>query len=145
MFQKARQSFTVKFKLKTENSTLVFGRRHHRVTQLFRLEADHNVVGEKAKQIDLYLMRNFPFPGCGHCKSTKPEFVRAAEKFADELMVAFGAVDCTSDQELCANYDVKGYPTIKYLSYYDKVVKEYTGGRKVIIKPILARLFLYSP
>ncbi|KAJ8737780.1 hypothetical protein PYW08_000375 [Mythimna loreyi] len=72
----------------------------------------------------------FYAPWCGHCKSTKPEFVRAAEKFADELMVAFGAVDCTSDQELCANYDVRGYPTIKYFSYYDKVVKEYTGGRK---------------
>lgn len=72
--------------------------------------------------------------GCGHCKSTKPEFVKAAEKFADELMVAFGAVDCTNDQELCANYDVKGYPTLKYFSYFDKTVKEYTGGRKVSIQ-----------
>ncbi|CAB3225917.1 unnamed protein product [Arctia plantaginis] len=72
----------------------------------------------------------FYAPWCGHCKSTKPEFVRAAEKFADELMVAFGAVDCTNDQDLCANYDVKGYPTLKYFSYFDKVVKEYTGGRK---------------
>ncbi|XP_075990887.1 protein disulfide-isomerase A5 [Anticarsia gemmatalis] len=72
----------------------------------------------------------FYAPWCGHCKSTKPEFVRAAEKFADELMVAFGAVDCTNEQELCGNYDVKGYPTIKYFSYYDKAVNEYTGGRK---------------
>lgn len=72
----------------------------------------------------------FYAPWCGHCKSTKPEFVKAAEKFADELMVAFGAVDCTADQELCANYDVRGYPTIKYFNFYDKAVKEYTGGRK---------------
>lgn len=72
----------------------------------------------------------FYAPWCGHCKSTKPEFVKAAEKFADELMVGFGAVDCTNDQELCANYDVRGYPTIKYFSYFDKAVKEYTGGRK---------------
>ncbi|PZC76327.1 hypothetical protein B5X24_HaOG204774 [Helicoverpa armigera] len=72
----------------------------------------------------------FYAPWCGHCKSTKPEFVRAAENFADELMVAFGAVDCTTDQELCANYDVRGYPTIKYFSYYDKNVQDYTGGRK---------------
>lgn len=73
----------------------------------------------------------FFFVGCGHCKSTKPEFVKAAEQFADELMVAFGAVDCTLHQDLCANYNVKGYPTIKYFSYFDKAVKDYTGGRKV--------------
>uniref|UniRef100_A0A2A4JWB4 Thioredoxin domain-containing protein n=1 Tax=Heliothis virescens TaxID=7102 RepID=A0A2A4JWB4_HELVI len=72
----------------------------------------------------------FYAPWCGHCKSTKPEFVRAAENFADELMVAFGAVDCTTDQELCANYDVRGYPTIKYFSYFDKNIMDYTGGRK---------------
>ncbi|KAL0902335.1 hypothetical protein ABMA27_000231 [Loxostege sticticalis] len=72
----------------------------------------------------------FYAPWCGHCKSTKPEFVKAAERFADELMVAFGAVDCTAHQDLCANYDVKGYPTIKYFSYFDKAVKDYTAGRK---------------
>ncbi|XP_041987353.1 protein disulfide-isomerase A5 [Aricia agestis] len=72
----------------------------------------------------------FYAPWCGHCKSTKPEFVKAAESFADELMVAFGAVDCTQHQDVCANYGVKGYPTIKYFSYYDKVVQDYNGGRK---------------
>ncbi|XP_059055223.1 protein disulfide-isomerase A5 [Achroia grisella] len=72
----------------------------------------------------------FYAPWCGHCKSTKPEFVKAAEQFADELMVAFGAVDCTVHQDVCGNYDVKGYPTIKYFSYFDKQVKDYSGGRK---------------
>ncbi|KOB69003.1 Uncharacterized protein OBRU01_17456 [Operophtera brumata] len=72
----------------------------------------------------------FYAPWCGHCKSTKPEFVRAAERFADELMVAFGAVDCTAAQDLCGTYDVRGYPTIKYFSYFDKQIADYTGGRK---------------
>ncbi|XP_045458329.1 protein disulfide-isomerase A5 [Melitaea cinxia] len=72
----------------------------------------------------------FYAPWCGHCKSTKPEFVKAADKFADELMVAFAAVDCTQQKDLCANYDVKGYPTIKYLSYFDRVIQDYSGGRK---------------
>lgn len=70
-------------------------------------------------------------PGCGHCKSTKPDFVAAAEKFADELMVLFGAVDCTTARDLCGNYDVRGYPTIKYFSYFDKQQTDYTGKRKV--------------
>ncbi|XP_032527335.1 protein disulfide-isomerase A5 [Danaus plexippus] len=72
----------------------------------------------------------FYAPWCGHCKSTKPEFVKAADKFADELIIAFGAVDCTVHKDVCANYDVKGYPTIKYFSHFDKVVQDYTGGRK---------------
>ncbi|XP_072930576.1 protein disulfide-isomerase A5 [Epargyreus clarus] len=72
----------------------------------------------------------FYAPWCGHCKSTKPEFVMAAERFSDELMVAFAAVDCTNDAELCQGYEVKGYPTLKYFSYYDKLVKDYTGDRK---------------
>lgn len=71
--------------------------------------------------------------GCGHCKSTKPEFVKAAERFADELIVAFGAVDCTTEKDLCAAHDITGYPTIKYFSYFDKQVKDYTYGRKVRI------------
>lgn len=43
----------------------------------------------------------------------------------------FAAVDCTTQQALCSANEVKGYPTIKYFSYYSKVVKHYTGGRTV--------------
>ncbi|XP_013179210.1 PREDICTED: protein disulfide-isomerase A5 isoform X1 [Papilio xuthus] len=72
----------------------------------------------------------FYAPWCGHCKSTKPEFSEAAETFADELSVVFGAVDCTTEQQLCSNYKVRGYPTLKYFSYFNKLVEEYSGGRK---------------
>lgn len=41
----------------------------------------------------------------------------------------FAAVDCTTQQAICSANDVKGYPTIKYFSYYSKVVRHYTGGR----------------
>ncbi|XP_048488599.1 protein disulfide-isomerase A5 isoform X2 [Plutella xylostella] len=72
----------------------------------------------------------FYAPWCGHCKSAKPEFTRAAEAFADELAVAFAAVDCTAAATLCQNYNVMGYPTFKYISYYDKSISDYNGGRK---------------
>lgn len=68
--------------------------------------------------------------GCGHCKSTKPEFVKAADTFADNLMVLFGAVDCTVEKGVCANYNVEGYPTFKYFNHHDRV-DNYNGGRKV--------------
>ncbi|GBP91772.1 Protein disulfide-isomerase A5 [Eumeta japonica] len=72
----------------------------------------------------------FYAPWCGHCKNAKPEFVRAAERLSDELFLAFGAVDCTAEQALCADYGVKGYPTIKYFSFYNKLIKDYTGARQ---------------
>lgn len=68
--------------------------------------------------------------GCGHCKKAKPEFVSAADKFADDPKVELAAVDCTVDQQLCAQNEVRGYPTFKYFNYY-KNTKPYNGGRTV--------------
>ncbi|XP_063704106.1 protein disulfide-isomerase A5 [Culicoides brevitarsis] len=70
----------------------------------------------------------FYAPWCGHCKRTKPEFVKAAEKFVDEPGIELAAVDCTKYQALCSFYNVKGYPTIKYFNYL-KNVRDYNGGR----------------
>ncbi|CAH2034635.1 unnamed protein product, partial [Iphiclides podalirius] len=72
----------------------------------------------------------FYAPWCGHCKNAKPEFTMAAEHFSDELSVLFGAVDCTSEAQLCQNYEVAGYPTFKYISHYDRELMSYEGGRK---------------
>lgn len=73
------------------------------------------------------------FTGCGHCKKAKPEFTSAAEKFKDDPKVEFGAIDCTTQQSLCSVNEVKGYPTFKYFSYYNKNTKPYNGGRTVRI------------
>ncbi|KAG5877126.1 hypothetical protein JTB14_031279 [Gonioctena quinquepunctata] len=71
----------------------------------------------------------FYAPWCGHCKRAKPEFTEAAERFRDDPKVEFAAVDCTAHPAVCSGHDIKGYPTLKYFSYYSKVTKTYTGGR----------------
>ncbi|XP_030756821.1 protein disulfide-isomerase A5 [Sitophilus oryzae] len=71
----------------------------------------------------------FYAPWCGHCKRAKPEFSGAAEHFKDDPKVEFAAVDCTTQSAVCSAFDVKGYPTIKYFSYYNKETKPYSGGR----------------
>lgn len=71
-------------------------------------------------------------PGCGHCKNTKPEFLKAANHFRDDSRIELAAVDCTKHQAICKSYEVGGYPTIKYFNYL-KNVKQYEGGRTVII------------
>ncbi|CAG4955451.1 unnamed protein product [Colias eurytheme] len=72
----------------------------------------------------------FYAPWCGHCQAMKPEFVKAAEQFSDDLMIMFGAVDCTKEAGLCATFNIKGYPTLKYFNHYEKI-DDYTGGRKM--------------
>lgn len=71
----------------------------------------------------------FYAPWCGHCKKAKPEFMKAAEHYKDDSRVAFAAIDCTTQQQVCSQFgDVKGYPTFKYFSYL-KSEKAYDGGR----------------
>ena len=66
---------------------------------------------------------------CGHCKRAKPEYSSAAEEMKDKTNVKFGAVDCTLERDLCQTYGVRGYPTFKYFSFFDKKTKDYDGGR----------------
>lgn len=71
----------------------------------------------------------FYAPWCGHCKKAKPEFTAAAAEMADNPKVAFAAVDCTLERSVCTAYNVGGFPTFKYFSYYNKEQKDYDGGR----------------
>lgn len=62
----------------------------------------------------------------------KPDWDKLAEKFADSKDVAIIDVDCTKDdsKDLCSNYGVQGYPTIKYITgSTDPKGDDYKGGR----------------
>ena len=71
------------------------------------------------------------FLGCGHCKRSKPEFVKAAAHFKDDIKHEFAAVDCTSDncKQTCSDNNVDGFPTFvlfKYGQFVQKYHKERT-------------------
>jgi protein disulfide-isomerase-like protein len=70
----------------------------------------------------------FYAPWCGHCKAAKPHFNDAAAMFANEPKVGIAAVDCTTNEPLCAEFDVQGFPTIMHFTY-GKNQRSYTGGR----------------
>lgn len=69
----------------------------------------------------------FYAPWCGHCKRFKPDFADASETL--EGTASLVGVDCTIETELCARFDVKGYPTIKWFSGDVASVRDYDGGR----------------
>lgn len=55
----------------------------------------------------------FYAPWCGHCKNLKPEYTKAAKQL--DGLVNVVAIDCDDDsnKQLCARYEVKGFPTVK--------------------------------
>jgi len=60
----------------------------------------------------------------------KPAWDQLGDEYASSSSVVIADVDCTTEQDLCSKYDVKGYPTIKYFtSETDEKGADYSGGR----------------
>mmetsp|Transcript_32323 Transcript_32323/g.84763 ORF Transcript_32323/g.84763 Transcript_32323/m.84763 type:complete len:143 (-) Transcript_32323:1563-1991(-) len=61
----------------------------------------------------------------------KPAWDQLGAEYASSSSVVVADVDCTVEQDLCSDYDVKGYPTIKYWKSGESPEKgsDYNGGR----------------
>lgn len=78
---------------------------------------------------DIWLVEFFA-PWCGHCKNLEPEWAKAAKELKGK--VKLGALDATAHQSKAAEYNVRGYPTIKFFPAGSKRpsdAQEYDGGR----------------
>ena len=83
---------------------------------------------DEAVKSNKHLLVKFVAPWCGHCKSLAPAYAAAAKQLADlESDIKLASVDATIEGDLAQQYEVKGYPTIKFFS--DGTTFEYTGGR----------------
>jgi protein disulfide-isomerase-like protein len=67
----------------------------------------------------------FYAPWCGHSKRLAPTYEIVATHLKGQVNVA--KVDCTVEQDLCARFAIKGFPTLKY--YVDGAVVDYSGDR----------------
>jgi protein disulfide-isomerase A6 len=73
----------------------------------------------------------FVAPWCGHCKALGPEYTAAAQSLSP--LIPFYAVDCdeADNKGLCAEYGIKGFPTIKGFPRALKgTARDYQGERK---------------
>ncbi|KAG5645761.1 hypothetical protein DXG03_005298 [Asterophora parasitica] len=67
-------------------------------------------------------------PWCGHCKKLAPVWRQLAKHMRGQLNIA--EVDCDDHGALCKAYDVKGYPTLVYITA-GGARSDYNGGRKL--------------
>jgi len=56
----------------------------------------------------------FYAPWCGHCKSLMPTYEKVSQTLAGEVNVA--SVDVPANRELGTRFEIKGFPTILFLS-----------------------------
>lgn len=73
------------------------------------------------------VLAKFFAPWCGHCKRLAPEYEVAAAKLK-EKDIHLVEVDCTQNQELCAEHKIQGYPTLFVFKGLDSAA-QYNGGR----------------
>lgn len=78
-----------------------------------------------------YVLAEFFAPWCGHCKRLGPEFAAAADTLVTKNPdIKLAQVDCTEERDLCANFEIRGYPTMKIFKGDLKEPSDYTGQRQ---------------
>jgi protein disulfide-isomerase A6 len=95
------------------------------VVEITRSNLDQYVGSSKNVLLEFYA------PWCGHCKNLAPEYKILGEAFekAAPRDTVVAKVDCTAQADVCQQFGVQGYPTLKWFPKHSKTPEDYNGGR----------------
>ncbi|KAG7660427.1 PDI1 [[Candida] subhashii] len=86
---------------------------------------------ESFMQENPLVLAEFFAPWCGYCKMLAPEFSKAADKLNESNpKIKLGQVDCTVEEQICQQFGIKGYPTLKIFRGDVKTPQDYDGPRE---------------
>ncbi|KAG7207978.1 hypothetical protein KM043_009558 [Ampulex compressa] len=71
----------------------------------------------------------FYAPWCGHCQKLAPVWEQLAEATQEEDNIKIAKVDCTTDNTLCTEHDITGYPTLKFFKAGESKGIKFKGTR----------------
>ncbi|CAI5515455.1 unnamed protein product [Closterium sp. Naga37s-1] len=69
-------------------------------------------------------------PWCGHCKKLAPDYEKLATAFKKTKTVVIAKVNCDAYKEMCSDYRVRGYPTLKWFPAGTDIPVDYDGRRE---------------
>lgn len=71
----------------------------------------------------------FGVPWCGYCRKAVPDYEKTAQMLKPHY--TFYYVNCEENPDIAKKFNVKGYPTIKFVDKNGEIYKDYTGDRSV--------------
>lgn len=89
----------------------------------------HKIVRDPSKDV----LVAFTAAWCGHCKAMAPAYEKVASIFANDKDIVIAKVDTThaESQYIHKDFDVQGFPTIKFFPKGSDAVIDYQLGRTV--------------
>merc|ERR1719215_785263 len=104
---------------------------HAEVIDLYDHNFEHLTQASTGQTTGKWLVK-FYAPWCGHCKRLEPVWDDLSSELAfayPDESILISRVDCTKNPGLTKRFEIKGYPTIKYLA--DRTMYSYRGTRKL--------------
>ncbi len=66
---------------------------------------------------------------CGHCRDTKPSWIKLANKISPEFNVC--VLDCVKYTKFSNKLGIKGFPTIKVYDHTGKYLENFNNSRDI--------------
>ena len=95
---------------------------------------DYSVGFQDKIQKDQITLVKFFSPFCGYSKKFAPKYEQVAIHYEKSSTVVIAEVDCTIAQQVCLDFGVKAYPTLKLFKdgKYSETYKEWKETQNVI-------------